>query len=416
MNSQGAAGISQKIEGTVAGLVRFIGKLFRTHWLIFRHPIRFARIVSDGAILTDDVVAPYTYLTFGGFIFTVAISAVPSGATEAFNSGIWVFEDIVEAIQTRWGEAISLTTLLLASFPVLLTVCLLSNIYARALYPKEHRAAFMDLSAYAFGFAAFFYFLVYILSAFGFLLSHFDLDAEWFEESWAFLPLTLGALLIVPIVSLASPLLFLFLSVRTFEGKGPVWRAYRVWLSPVYFILVFQLSSLAASVPGAFSSYQKTKLPAKEIVSDLVNIPTLQLRNDWQQTMSGHLTFDVLINNRTEEVYVGEVSGMWTTLSFGNAGPSIRIQHPSAKFSTGTTQEVVILEPGTAEMLSFAMAIDLEHEFMSGLTRMVELHGSESWINNQDFSVPYSKLTLHFDPQIAGDRVVSDAQVVVETK
>ena len=242
MSASGPSEISRKVEAAVRGLVVFLANYFKTHWLLFRHPISFSAKIIDNPEVSGDHIAPYTYLTFSGFIFTVAIAAIPYGAWEAFNEGLWAFEGIVDSLQQRWNEALSLSTLLLAAFPVLLTASVGSFVFARMFYPEDLRQPIRDISSYAFGFASFFYFQVYIIGSFGFIFQHFGLNLSDVGDSYpeVFVWVTLGGLFLFPVISVAIPILFLIQASRQLEKIHPSKFAYRVWLSQSILSLCFR--------------------------------------------------------------------------------------------------------------------------------------------------------------------------------
>lgn len=388
-------GLSQKIEATVIGLVGFLAQYLKTHWLIFRHPISFAQHVIDRDQFFEKYVAPYTYLTFGGFIFTIAIATIPYGAWGAFNDGIWAFEKIVGELQQRWREVLTLSTLLLASLPVLLTVSFFSNIYARILYPPKLRRAIVELSAYAFGFASFFYFFFYIISAFSFLIEHFGIDTSMFEEPMVFVWGILGAMLVVPSISLICPLLLLIQGNRILEKVSASKFALRVWISPLYVFLVFLVFSYTASIPGAFSAFERSKLPSKDVIAKFVGIPFLKLPKNWKESNEGFLTYTVLIENRTDDLYVSEISDLQTVLTFSKENPKIEIHHPEAESTSEGVQKLVVVKPGSADVLKFSVPVKFTKDFRNGLVQMSEVINTSS---PPDFSKPYAELMLYVDP------------------
>lgn len=413
-NESSANGISQKIEAAVIGLVGFLAKYLKTHWFIFRHPASFGRHVIAREKPFEGYVAPYTYLTFGGFVFTISITAIPYGAWEAFNEGIWAFEGVVGELQQRWKEALSVSTLLLAAFPVLLTVSFLSSIYARTMYPHKFRQAIIDLSAYAFGFASFFYFFFYIVSAFSFLVEYFGIDTSKFEESTAFVWVTLGAMLTVPLISLMCPLLLLVQANRSLERVSVSKFAFRVWISPLYVILVFLACSFTASVPGAFSALERSKLPSKDVIATFVGTPFLNLPKNWRTSNDGVLTYAVLIENRAEKLYVSEISSMRTVLKFSKENTEISIRHPEADSATEGVQKLAIVKPGTADLLKFSVPVRFTEDFRNGLLQMSELMDSDRKTSPPpDFSKPYSQLVLYVDPLQFGNSIRAEGQVLL---
>ena len=133
---------------------------------------------------------------------------------------------------------------------------------------------------------------------------------------------------------------------------------------------MFQTISITASLPGAFSDFKNSKLPKKEIVVRLIDDPVLVLSSDWTKTKQSHLSFTVLVQNRTDNLLIEEVYSLWISLWIPEANIQQEIRRlPYAELTSGRITKAVIVEPKRAELLSFSMPLKLDQDLHDGLVK-----------------------------------------------
>ncbi len=58
--------ISETIERSVEGLLRFAGRFLRTFWVLFKSPQQYEKLLEEGDTALR-FTRPYTFLAIGGF-------------------------------------------------------------------------------------------------------------------------------------------------------------------------------------------------------------------------------------------------------------------------------------------------------------------------------------------------------------
>lgn len=272
MDSNPAKTLSDRIEETVEGLLRFALRLSRTIGVILFKPI-----VCDKLLLcTDDrprrYVRPLTFLAIGGFIFSIIISVYPKGFLGLVNI-FWFDDEVGETIFDRWQEAVSITGLLLAAFPALLTVSAGAALAGQVIRSPQRRSEFFSLSCYLFGYQCFllFSFLFFpiiektLVAMMGIELKEVlgieRIEANEFAETTA----TTG-LIALFLSALAMPSVGLSIWAGRALRARPVWLKSGVFVAIIgYSVTMLAVCSYAASAPAAFKEAAAPKAKQIEI-------------------------------------------------------------------------------------------------------------------------------------------------------
>lgn len=300
--------ISEKIEDAVEGVLRFFTRLFITTWTIFRHPLSCGPILLAADPTERRFVLPLTYLTLGGFIFTLVISVYPFGLLNILDT-IWFDQDISKNLYERWSEALSITGLLTATFPVFLSVTLFAALVSRLFHAGELRAQFRTLTYYAFGYQTllfFFMFFVFIgLDLIGSAIVGPYHPPQINESLSDFLT---NAILIALVLIFLSPLLMPIIiltrwQVGNFRRSGSIANAFRIPLMPAYAVFGLVIISYAASLPAVFKNKVETKYP--QIALDRIGDDQLIISSDSQGAFVANVHVNLVIDNKpAKNLYV----------------------------------------------------------------------------------------------------------------
>ena len=179
------------------------------------------------------------------------------GPLDMINESIWIYEDIVGSLQNKWREAVSISTLLLSSLPVLLTVGLASRYFGKLFYGTDNSKSFADISAYSFGFLSFFYFSFYALGAMFFIAENLGLESDVLWNLPGSIWVSLGGIILIPLITILVSMLVFLSYVINLEKKFPSKFKWKVWAMSLHFFIVFICMSYAATIPGAFNNIQQ---------------------------------------------------------------------------------------------------------------------------------------------------------------
>ncbi|MGR6429648.1 hypothetical protein ACU5AY_01885 [Rhizobium sp. PAMB 3174] len=251
--------ISEKIEDTIEGVLRFTVRMLRTTWTIFRHPRKCAGILLAADKSKRDYALPLTYLVIGGFVFSLTISAYPFGLLNSLDL-IWFYDEISSNLYERWNEALSISGLLTATFPVFLSVTFITSLASHGFAAGDERRQFKTLCYYAFGYQALLFFFVFFLFiAFDIVGTAIwgpyqppDIDPQLFEN------LT-DALLVVLFVFFLSPLLMPAIMLTSwqfgnFRTSKTVKNGAVLAFMPLFALLGLLVISYSASLPAVYKN------------------------------------------------------------------------------------------------------------------------------------------------------------------
>lgn len=302
--TQNPGSLSSRVESLVLGVLRFLIRLFYTLWQMLRHPKKFVL----EAVLSDEpapqYIPPYTFLTLCGFVFTITMTGFPHGAWEFFNGSIWAADNISKHIQDKWQDSLTLTTLVLAAFPVLITVGLIAQIWSRFLWEENCRQRIAWASVYSFGFAGLLFCIPHIALASSFIPNHFNLELEPTSS----LILFFTGFLALPIIGLICSLIIQLQTILIIEHTENSKRWIKLLLTPFYLIAVFIASSYAASIPGAYQEYQASLLPEKIVSLKIGAGPELVLGKNSDDDIEISINFGFVVQNHTSTRFVGSTN------------------------------------------------------------------------------------------------------------
>lgn len=243
---------------------------------------------------------PLTYLTLGGFIFTLVISVYPFGVWNVLDT-IWFDEEISKNLYKRWNEALSITTLLTATFPVLLAVTLFTTLVSKLFLADKLRDQFRALSYYAFGYQTLlFFFMFFVFIGLDLINSAIigPYHSPQINESLSDL-LTYATLIAVALIFLSPLLMPIIILTRWQVGNFHSSRSFanmaKILLMPVYAIFGFVIISYAASLPSIFKNKVEPKDP--EIVLDRIGDDQIVITSESQGEFVANVKVNLVINN-----------------------------------------------------------------------------------------------------------------------
>ena len=206
--------LSDKIEDTIEGVLRFAVRFARTVAVILATPWKCDRILLEADRRDKRFVRPLTFLAIGGFVFSVTISVYPKGLLGLINI-IWFSDEISAVILSRWQEALSVTGLLIAAFPVLLTVTSVAALAGQTFRSEKRRSEFLSLNCYLFGYQYFLFFSFFFFAILQGILG--ELVGVEVKEVLGFEKLTFNDTLFAVLV---AALVVLFLSALLMPTVG----------------------------------------------------------------------------------------------------------------------------------------------------------------------------------------------------
>lgn len=258
--------LSDKVEETIEGAVRFVVRFLRTTCVILFRPLTCERLLLAPERGNRRFVRPMSYLAIGGFVFALTLSVYPKGLLGMVNL-IWFNEEVNRALLARWQEAISVSGLLLAAFPVLICTAVVTGLVSRLIPDLRRRQEFVALNAYLFGFQC-----LLLLSGFVIALTLdvgkalFGVEVREILRLEAVpLPETVANLLLLgPLAITLSALVMPTVGLWCWTGRALRKRrlATRLcaWLAIVpYCFAMLALCAYSASVPAAFKEVATPK-------------------------------------------------------------------------------------------------------------------------------------------------------------
>lgn len=294
--------LSDKVEETIEGVLRFVVRFFRTVVVILFRPLACERILLGTVHRNKTFVRPLTFLAIGGFVFSLTISVYPKGFLGLINI-IWFNEKINEVILNRWQEALSVTGLILAAFPVLLTVAASAGLAGRALSPK-HRSEFVSLNSYLFGYQYFLLFSFFFVTIFeGVLRELFGVEVrevlglQNINVNESVKQALYACLAVIFLSALLMPTIGLSRWVVRALGTRAVWlKAGACAVISLYCFLVLAICSYTASAPAAFkhvAAPKPEKIKIHFLEDPLVQISTKSVDNKYV----GRFDLNIAIEN-----------------------------------------------------------------------------------------------------------------------
>ena len=302
-----ATHISESIEHGVEGLLRFTARYLRTFWLMLRRPHKCARLLNDSDH-PPYYTRPYTFLAIGGFFFTLVLSAYPRGFTELLDS-IWYYDEIMIEIRDHWTEAFTVTGLLLAGIPVLLTSALLGSLYGTLALPSEHRKSFGRIVAFSFGYQALtifsFFYLGLILTAIEKIIPYEESLSRLTSSSDILSSIIAYSLMFgLPFTAFLNPIMAIYSFVQECLPNEKTWKKGIHLIGVVIFVATtFIAMSYTASLPGAAREALADPPPTVKI--SLIGDPQViaELQTDGSTSIGIDCAF-VIDNARDESLTV----------------------------------------------------------------------------------------------------------------
>lgn len=241
--------LSTKIDETVESLLLFIVRYFRTIGRILRAPWRPERVLNHATDPASELVRPLTFLALGAFAFAQLMGVFPIGVT-GLTAMIWQTDDIKQAISENWTALLSLTSLVTAGLPIILSVAGLAAISSRILFRAEGtRRRWYEASLYAFGFQSVLFLFLFTLDvAIDSLLAALPLLGRLPLPEDPASYLLLAILIVLALVALLWPYVFLTVTFRKLDvyERGP--SSWRWGIAPLYVTLQFIVYPGAASI------------------------------------------------------------------------------------------------------------------------------------------------------------------------
>lgn len=253
--------LSDKIEETIEGALRFVVRFLRTVAVILFHPITCERILLYSRRHDRKFVRPMTFLAIGGFVFALTISVYPKGFLGLINI-IWFDEEVSATLAKRWEEALSVSGLVLAAFPVLFTVAVGAGAARRLIASPRRRDEFTALNGYLFGYQSLLLFSGFFFAILqGAVHDLFGVEVKEVLgiENFSLPGFALNALYVgLALISLSALLMPAFgltvWALRILRNRSSLMRIGMSAALVAYVIAVFPIYSYTASAPAAFKS------------------------------------------------------------------------------------------------------------------------------------------------------------------
>lgn len=363
--------LSEKIEDAFLGVLRFLRKYIYTHWIMLRHPLsgsdKLLKNINDPTVFSR----PVTFLAIGGFIFTLIFSAFPYGGAELLNI-IWFDSEISEKLHDRWSEALTITGLITAAFPVLIAVVSISTMYGYNIFPESKRSEFVSLNSYYFGLFSFFIFSLFIIPTVASLFSHLGFKPSEKDETillYAFW----GLILFLTVMSIVLPVI----GITRFHWKNIESNRYVVSLltifSPVYVLFLMFILSYVASVPEALKELAKPKEP--EIIIHTISGPKITLDANSKVASEAQIVYSVVLENQTTSPLVENVSGLRVYLHLLDGKKvvtSYQLIHERAYNSGGIPRDAIFVKGESAEEYLFQESVLLPIQFRENILNKID--------------------------------------------
>ena len=306
--------ISERIEGVVDGILRFLIRLVRTSWVILTRPFGWTTILEDADPAERKFILPLTYLVLGGFIYTLIISVYPTGFTNLLDI-LWFDEEIGQTLKARLKEATSITGLIAAAFPVFLTVTIFAGVAGLLIKDQEHRQTFRRINYYAFGFHCMALFSPLLVLMF-LEIATTVIQGPYVEPTLnpeildALSFVILAGVIGIVLVALVTPLVSLTVwRVRT--GKpvlSPIGAvgliAMMVYAAALTFVLAY-----TAAIPAQFS-LDTNQTPVSEVVLDFVGDQMLLIEANSDGNYTATTELYLVVKNQLEGPFIDKASSI----------------------------------------------------------------------------------------------------------
>lgn len=301
--------ISEKIENAVEGLLRFGSRMFNTSWLMLRHPLRCGDILLQADRVEKRYVLPLSYLTIGGFIFTLVIAVYPFGILNILDL-IWFDDDISRNIYQNFASAFSITGLLTAAFPVFFSVTIITYLAQHVLVEADSRDDFAMISYYLFGYQALFFFIVlFSLLFLDVLISAINgpYVEELLDEALQVLIVNIifVALFVIWVSAIITPAFALtYWRFRAWKAHKTKAGFLRVAAMPLYAILMLTVTSYAASLPSVLKD--KVANDPVRVELDFIGDLSINMAGNLSDGYVAAVTIDLIIDNAPDAILVTE--------------------------------------------------------------------------------------------------------------
>lgn len=301
--------ISEKIENAVEGLLRFGSRMFNTSWLMMRHPLRCGDILLQADRTEKRYVLPLSYLTIGGFIFTLVIAVYPFGILNMLDL-IWFDEDISRNIYQNFANAFSITGLLTAAFPVFLSVTIVTYLGQHIFAEADNRADFAVISYYVFGYQALFFFIVlFSLLFLDVLISAINGPYVIELVDDALQALIVNIIFVVLFIIWVSAILTPAFALTSWCFRA--WKAQktkagflRMAAMPLYAFLMLTVISYAASLPSVLKDKVADEPATVEL--DFIGDLSIDMAGNPSDGYVATVTIDLIVDNAPDAILVSE--------------------------------------------------------------------------------------------------------------
>ncbi len=293
--------VSLKIDETIEGVLKFLLRYCRTLGRISRFPHRPDSLLYDVEANPPVIVRPLTFLTIGAFLFALLIDVYPRGFAGLVDF-IWMTDEIRDNVSKRWKDAISVTTLITAGLPTVVTVSLLAAGAGRLFFRRPaDRDAWFDAACYAFGYQTAVIFLIFSLdSLYTGLGIAFPFVSGLKIPEPVQSPLALGVLAAVVAAALFVPLILLAGSLLSLWGPKRLGRTAAIAAALVFWAATQYLyAGIASVLPELNARYFPEAKPKAMIFEEI-------LRDDGGGAPV--LVFQLLLENKTDDDVLVELA------------------------------------------------------------------------------------------------------------
>jgi hypothetical protein len=344
--------LTDRIEETIEGILRFVIRFFRTVIVILFIPWASDRILLRADQSKKEYVRPLTFLAIGGFVFSVTISVYPKGFLGLIDI-VWYNEQINETILQRWQEALSVTGLVIAAFPILLTVTTGAALAGLAFQSSWRREEFFSLNCYFFGyqyFLLFSYFFSVILSGILHELMGVEVKEVLGLDNVTVSPLVLhgvaACLIVVFLSALVMPTVGLcHWTARVLRRRSIGCKAAACGAVALYCLLMLIVCAYTASTPAAFKQLAAPKLA--EIKIDFLENPVVRLSADHGKSIAT-MDLNIAIENVPDAHLIAAKSDITVGIvaEFDNKPDQLWPSNDFKMYSEGRELSAIILEKG----------------------------------------------------------------------
>jgi len=258
--------LSDGIEDTLEGFLKFVYRYFHTLWVITVAPHRSLSIASESHQINSNLLHSLTFLAIGSFLFALLINVYPNGILGVFDF-VWITDELTQNIGAKWQDALSPTKLIITGLPIILIVSLCSVFIRYATLKGGLRAYLLfDVMYFAFGYQCSLIFILFSIESIvqALQIIFFIPEIDFSEDGglqygvMIFFIGLLVAIFFVPVIMLAGAYTRLTCRREWLQKKISI-----VAFSFIISIITFSLYANAASVPSSIKErITKSKEPS----------------------------------------------------------------------------------------------------------------------------------------------------------